>query len=564
MSQNGALPKSSALSQCRAHGPYDSAGPADSGSRLFEARQPMTMSQGGSFARKKRKSESCDSESTSNEAEGRAYATPSRGVVKLYNRSCKPDYTRPWRFKESSFSFSTAFVISREERLLLTNRHYVSHAVSLEVRRRGDDRTFKARLLGRGTDCDLALVTVTDDSFWNDEAFLLEELQVTKELPALFSEVMCVGYPMGGENLCVTKGVVSRMDCEDHQDPWCNRLVIQIDAAINPGNSGGPAISPEGRCVGVAYESLKDGDTENIGYIIPGDVVAKFLETWRRKSALTEAEVAQVHSFGHGCFAAQNLENDALRRSLGLADDMGGIFVLSLAQDSQSTIRLGDVLLELEGTPVGRDGRIVLEEAEGDRVPFPFACRHLFIGDWACARVLRGGEAREVAVELCRPRHAVLSEKEGPHLRNYVILGGLVCVQLSRQFMHAAFGSNWKGERCHGLASHFDNDDAQSSAPVVISEILPADCNRHYGNLRHARVETFRGCGDGAFRPVGSLTELAELIDAASGDFYELEVSGGMVHAPSGFRVVLSREEVQHGEQELLHTSGVIAARRLA
>ena len=81
-------------------------------------------------------------------------------------------------------------------------------------------------------------------------------------------EVVCVGYPTGGDNLSVTKGVVSRVDMEDENDPWRSRLVVQIDAAVNPGNSGGPALSLDGRCLGVAYESLKDG--------------AKFLPTWRR------------------------------------------------------------------------------------------------------------------------------------------------------------------------------------------------------------------------------------------------------------------------------------------
>ena len=78
-----------------------------------------------------------------------------------------------------------------------------------------------------------------------------------------------MGYPTGGDNLCVTKGVVSRVDYEDCPDAWRCRLVIQIDAAVNPGNSGGPALQQDGRCVGVAYQSLKDGSTENIGFIIP-------------------------------------------------------------------------------------------------------------------------------------------------------------------------------------------------------------------------------------------------------------------------------------------------------
>lgn len=83
---------------------------------------------------------------------------------------------------------------------------------------------------------------------------------------------MVVGYPVGGDSISVTKGVVSRVDMRCASlclSSWraCvpqlsfiradrfsvdNRayshggntlLTVQIDAAINPGNSGGPAFS---------------------------------------------------------------------------------------------------------------------------------------------------------------------------------------------------------------------------------------------------------------------------------------------------------------------------------
>ena len=57
-------------------------------------------------------------------------------------------------------------------------------------------------------------------------------------------------------------------------------LGVQIDAAINAGNSGGPAFNEDGECVGIAFQSLKDGDAENIGYIIPTPVIFHFLRDY--------------------------------------------------------------------------------------------------------------------------------------------------------------------------------------------------------------------------------------------------------------------------------------------
>lgn len=49
--------------------------------------------------------------------------------------------------------------------------------------------------------------------------------------------VTVVGYPIGGDTISVTSGVVSRIEVTDY-DHGSHLLGIQIDAAINFGNSG--------------------------------------------------------------------------------------------------------------------------------------------------------------------------------------------------------------------------------------------------------------------------------------------------------------------------------------
>lgn len=54
------------------------------------------------------------------------------------------------------------------------------------------------------------MLTVDDDEFWRD----VQPLEING-LPAMQESVMVVGFPQGGDNVCVTKGVVSRIDrCE--------------------------------------------------------------------------------------------------------------------------------------------------------------------------------------------------------------------------------------------------------------------------------------------------------------------------------------------------------------
>ena len=45
---------------------------------------------------------------------------------------------------------------------------------------------------------------------------------------------------------------------------WLCPLLACLPAAINSGNSGGPVIAADGRCIGIAFQSLT-GDTQSVG-----------------------------------------------------------------------------------------------------------------------------------------------------------------------------------------------------------------------------------------------------------------------------------------------------------
>ena len=73
---------------------------------------------------------------------------------------------------------------------------------------------------------------------------------------------MVFHFCAGGDNISVTKGVVSRVEPTQYVHGATQLLAIQIDAAINPGNSGGPAIMGD-KVAGVAFQNLSGA--ENIG-----------------------------------------------------------------------------------------------------------------------------------------------------------------------------------------------------------------------------------------------------------------------------------------------------------
>jgi S1-C subfamily serine protease len=169
----------------------------------------------------------------------------------------------PWQRRRQFSSTSSGFLLPGKR--LLTNAHSVEFATQVSIRLRGDDTKHTARVLAVGTECDIALLAVDDEAFWRVAP---EPLQLGA-LPRLQEQVAVVGFPVGGDTLCVTSGVVSRVEVTNYVHGSAELLGVQIDAAINAGNSGGPVLNEAGECVGVAFQSLKDGDTENCGLCVP-------------------------------------------------------------------------------------------------------------------------------------------------------------------------------------------------------------------------------------------------------------------------------------------------------
>ncbi|MGC9036528.1 MAG: trypsin-like peptidase domain-containing protein, partial [Verrucomicrobiia bacterium] len=129
-------------------------------------------------------------------------AEPEKSVIQIINFSQQPVWDAPWRFDALRRSGGSGFVIKGKR--IMSNAHVVSWAKQILVKRYQDPKLYTARVAYVGHDCDLALLEVDDQSFFEG----LEPLEIG-ELPKVRSTVITYGYPAGGEQISYTRGVVS-------------------------------------------------------------------------------------------------------------------------------------------------------------------------------------------------------------------------------------------------------------------------------------------------------------------------------------------------------------------
>ena len=148
---------------------------------------------------------------------------------------------------------------------IVTNNHVVEGADSITVRT-NDDRSLKAKLVGRDPATDLAVIKVVGGNF----PFVSFE---DRAMPRVGDWVIAVGNPfnLGGT---ATAGIVSALG-RPNVSGSSYVDYMQIDAPINRGNSGGPTFDVYGRVVGVNSAIFSpSGGSVGIGFDIPADVAA--------------------------------------------------------------------------------------------------------------------------------------------------------------------------------------------------------------------------------------------------------------------------------------------------
>lgn len=168
-------------------------------------------------------------------------------------------------------------VIISADGYIVTNHHVVNDANEIEVIL-NNNKTYKAKLIGKDADTDLALVKV--------EANDLPAINFSNSDSALVGEwVLAVGNPFNLAST-VTAGIISAKGRNINilggnttsKSSSAIESFIQTDAAVNPGNSGGALVNVNGELIGINTAiASPTGSYAGYSFAVPSNIVKKVI-----------------------------------------------------------------------------------------------------------------------------------------------------------------------------------------------------------------------------------------------------------------------------------------------
>ena len=243
-----------------------------------------------------------------------------------------------------------------------------------------DRREYKARVVGRDTLSDLALLKI--------EATGLPYVKFGNSKGVRVGDwAIAIGNPFGLGGT-VTAGIVSAL----HRNIGSGQYdrYIQTDASINQGNSGGPLFDLDGNVIGINTAIFSPtGGNVGLGFAIPAESAQPVIEQLRGSGNVRR---------GYLGVSIQPLSAE-IAAGLGMAKDRGEIVaeVVPGGPAAKAGIKQGDVILKVAGQEVTFDNSlsfIVASQPIGSSVPI---------------ELIRGGKRLSVSAVLApRPSEAIV------------------------------------------------------------------------------------------------------------------------------------------------------------
>ena len=443
-------------------------------------------------------------------------------IVKIYTVCNRYNYYEPWQMRGQRRGTGSGCIINGNR--ILTNAHVIADQTFIQVKRAGQSKKYTAEVEIVAHECDLAILKVKDDSFFTG----VKPLQIGK-LAEVRDKVAVYGFPVGGDELCITEGVVSRIEHQAYTHSKAHLLTCQIDATINPGNSGGPVVK-NNKIVGIAFQA---GAGENIGYMVSVPVINHFLQDIKNN------KYDGIPDIGISC---QKMENSALRKKYNMNSKQTGLLINKIYPGSSAEGRLKseDIILAVDNKNVENDGTI--EFRENERTFFIYVIQNKYINDTVNFNILRESKIINVKIKLTTPVNfwRLVPHQQYDIAPTYYILGGLVFEPLTLDFLNE-WGGDWNNDALKNLINYYYSGEILSERKeiVILVQVLADEINTGYHNWKYNVISYVNG------QKVSIISDLVTAIEKHKGKYHTIVDE-------RGYKIVLDKNEVDKNNQRIL------------
>jgi len=409
-------------------------------------------------------------------------------VVQVFVQPLKPIASIPWQDYTQPATSGSGFVIAGNR--IMTCAHVVADATQIMVRKQSCEEKFFAKVLFVNHDADLALITVEDKAFFSDTPPL-----AFNGVPPLQTSVLVVGYPIGGENMSYTQGIVTRIEPSVYVHSMKNLLAMQVDANVNPGNSGGPAFAADRIVLGVAFQAQQEN---NIYQIIPVPIIRHFLD---------DIKDGKVDGMADSPFnVISTMESKDMRKSFKMDDRQTGVLVCKMEDGAknQSIFQKNDVLLSVEGNRIANNGRI---RYLGHSLDFRVMLSEKQLKSSLKFEVLRNGTLMKVDYPLCKLPDGCRGF-EYDYKPTYFITGGIAFTPLNMNYINES--TAYKFEI---IVDRREDQYTPGDEFVVLVLVLADEVNHGYQQHTHVQVIEVNG------KKVTSLRDLMKTVESQKTGF---------------------------------------------
>ena len=267
-----------------------------------------------------------------------------------------PFYGKRFFNKAKENTASGSGVIISEDGYIITNRHVINNSEEIEVVL-NDKRTYNAKILGKDSNSDLALLKIEESKLPFLEFDNSNKLRVGEW-------VLAVGNPYN-LNSTVTAGIISAKSRKINiLNNGGIESFIQTDAAINSGNSGGALVNTYGNLIGIntAIQS-KTGSFSGYGFAIPSNMAEKIINDLKIYGEVRRAYIG-IH------IADINMQ---IQKELKLSG-LKGVLISKVLENSAAElagIKDLDVILEINGIKVNSTSELhelIIQFDPGDEI----------------------------------------------------------------------------------------------------------------------------------------------------------------------------------------------------